>query len=228
MDATPSAFTPVAISGDVPRAVQPLRWRLVQMVQAYLPLLLMLLLALGTWWLAKNSRLGTDAPTPVAPRHEPDYEMSGFAVQRFAPGGELQAQIEGDALRHYPDDDTTEVDIVKMRAIDKEGRVTRATAKQALANGPGTEIQLRGSANVLRESLNGDEPVDFHSEFLHAYLDSQRVFSNKPVTVVRGSTSVRADGMDYTHADQIVKFSGRARATFSAKPAPKSVPKATP
>ena len=50
------------------------------------------------------------------PRHEPDYVMTGFVVQRFAADGTLRTQIEGDTLRHYPDDDTLEIDVARIRA----------------------------------------------------------------------------------------------------------------
>ena len=41
---------------------QPWHWRLRQAISAYLPLLLMAMLALGTWWLVQNT------PSPEAPR----------------------------------------------------------------------------------------------------------------------------------------------------------------
>lgn len=217
---TSSAFTPLDIVGDVPRARQPFHWRLLQLLSAYLPLLLMLLLALGTWWLANNSLPGSDDAPAAPPRHEPDYEMRQFAVQRFAPGGELHAQIEGQALRHYPDTDTVEIDHVRLRAIDPQGRATLATAGQALADGAGTEVRLLGQADVLREGRANEEPVHFRSEFLHLLLESERVLTDKPVTVERGGTVIHAESMEYSHADQVVRFAGRTRATIRPKVRP--------
>ncbi len=217
---TPSPFTPLAISGDTPRTRQPLHWRLLRHASTYLPLLLMLALALGTWWLAKNSLPPSDDTPVAAPRHEPDYEMQQFAVQRFAADGKLRAQIEGRELRHYPDTDTVEIDDVRVRAIDAEGLATVATAHRAEADGAGTEVKLLGQADVLSQAEGDKAPIHFRSEFLHAFLDTRRVFTDKPVTVVRGATEVRADGMEYTHHDEVVRFSGRARASFDPKARP--------
>ena len=36
--------------------------------------------------------------------------MTRFVVQRFDPDGSLRTQIEGERLRHFPDNDTLEVD----------------------------------------------------------------------------------------------------------------------
>jgi len=194
---------------------QPWRWRVFEWVSAYLPLLLMALLALGTWWLVKNTPLSGEERTAAPLRHEPDYEMRNFAVQRFTPQGPLRAQIEGDALRHYPDTDT-----VRLRAVAPDGRVTRATARRAIANGAATEVQLLGGAEVVREAMAGDEAINFRSEFLHAFLDTERVRSHLPVTVTRGGTEVRADGMEYSHLDRLIQFGGRMRASFPPKAKP--------
>ena len=198
--------------GDTPRL--PWHLRLVETVSAYLPLLLMALLALATWWLVKNTPL-PDTERGSAPlRHEPDYAMSQFMVQRFAADGTLRAQIEGDAMRHYPDTDTLEVDNARIRHIGLDGHVTVATARRALSNGDASEVQLQGGAHVVREGLGDEEPIDFRGEFLHAFLATERVRSHLPVTVTRGGTEIRADAMDYDNLDRVVQLKGHVQATF--------------
>jgi len=216
----PAVLAPPAAPVVAHMAVQPWRWRLLEMVSSYLPLLLMAVLALGTWWLVKNTPLAGEARASVPLRHEPDYEMRNFAVQRFTPQGPLRAQIEGDVLRHYPDTDTVEIDNVRVRAIGPDGRVTLATARRAIANGAATEVQLLGGAEVVREARDGEEAINFRGEFLHAFLDTERVRSHLPVTVTRGGTEVRADGMEYSHLDRLIQFSGRTRAVFQPKASP--------
>src|SRR5690606_2839305 len=104
----------------------------------------------GTWWLVRNTPV-LEPPRAAAPlRHEPDYTMSRFLVQRFGEDGAMRAQLEGDSLRHYPDTDTLEVDNAHLRAVAPDGRVTVATARLALSNGDGSQVQLKGGANVVR------------------------------------------------------------------------------
>src|SRR6185436_6947233 len=95
------------------------------------------------------------------PRHEPDYVMTSSVVQRFAADGTLRTQIEGDTLRHYPDDDTLEIDSARIRSIADNGAVTLATARRALANGDGSEVQLIGDARVNRLPFGKEEEVEF-------------------------------------------------------------------
>ncbi len=209
----------MAVAGVSP-VRPPWRWRVLEFVSGYLPLLVMAVLALGTWWLVKSTPLFDDEPAARPLRHEPDYEMQDFAIRRFTAAGSLHAQIEGDALRHYPDTDTLEIDNVRLRAVAPDGRVTRAIAQRAIANGIGTEVQLLGGAQVVSEARPGEEAIQFRGEFLHAFLDTERVRSHLPVTVTRGGTEVRAGGVEYSHADRLIQFTGRTRAVFNPKGRP--------
>ena len=185
----------------------------------YLPVVLMGLLALGTWWLVRN------APMPQLPaidrpvKHQPDYFMKSFSVKTFDATGRLQSEVQGDEARHYPDTDTLEIDQVRMRSVSLDGRVTVATANRAVSNADGSEVQLFGNAIVTREPLvrKGQATLprlEFRGEFLHAWVNDERVRSNQPVTLKRGSDTFTADSMDYDNLDQILNLRGRVHGTL--------------
>lgn len=202
---------------DRRRARLPWHLRLLETVTAYLPVLLMALLALGTWWLVKNTPPLEPQEPEAPPRHEPDYTMQQFQVQRFGADGRLNVQVEGDELRHYPDTDTLEVSNPRIRAIGVDGRVTRASAQRALSNGDGSELQLFGQAQVVREGSAGEAPIEFRSEFLHAFLLTEKVRSHLPVVVRRGASELRAVGMEYDNLARVIELKGRVRATFEPR-----------
>jgi lipopolysaccharide export system protein LptC len=196
----------------------PWHHRLREGLASYLPLLLMLLLALATWWLAKNSPQAA-APTAAGPqRTEPDYTMSGFALERFDTAGKLKLRIEGAQMRHFPATDRIEIEDVRIRAIAADGRVTLAHARRALSNGDGSEVQLMGGAEVTSEDPQG-APLVMQSEFLHAFLVAERVRSHLPVMVLQGRNELRAAGMDYQHAVQRLDLKGPTRATLAPRAA---------
>ncbi len=193
----------------------------------YLPVVLMGLLALGTWWLVRN------APMPLLPAierqqgNQPDYFMKSFSVKSFDASGRLQSEVQGEEARHYPDTDTLEIDKARMRSVTPQGRLTVATADRALTNADGSEVQLFGNAIVTREPLPAKpgspaQPrLEFRSEFLHAYTNTERVRSDKPVTLTRGNDRFTADGMDYDNLDQVLQLRGRVRGVLqpgAAKP----------
>ena len=208
------------LASDRRRARLPWHLRLRDGITAYLPVLLMGLLALGTWWLVKNTPL-PEAERPLAPlRHEPDYTMQNFLVQRFSPDGRMRVQVEGDVMRHYPDTDTLEIENPRIRAIAPDGRVTLASALRALSNADGSEVQLFGSAQVLREAVPQQDAIEFRSEFLQAFMTTERVRSHLPVVVRSGGTEVRADGMEYDNLARVIDLKGRMRAVFVPRARP--------
>jgi len=195
----------------------PWRARVLDALGAYLPMLTMALLAMGSWWLVKNTAM-PEEPRAAAPlRHDPDYTMHGFSVQRFTPEGELRAQIAGETLRHFPDTDTLEVERPVVEAYSADGSLTLASAQRALANSDASEVQLLGDARVTRKATApNEEPLSFRGEFLHAFLKSEQVRSHLPVTMARGSSMIRADSFDYDHLKRTVNMKGNVRATFTS------------
>jgi lipopolysaccharide export system protein LptC len=194
-----------------PRAPQSWHQQLRELVATYLPLLLMLLLALGTWWLVKNTP-GPDVP-PEAPlsREEPDYTMDQFVVERFDRDGRLKLRLQGERLRHFAATDIIEIDQAKVRAVAADGRVTLAQARRAVANGDGSEVQLIGDARVDSGGSRG-EPIQFRGEFLHAFLNTERLRSHVPVVVTSEGSEFRAAGMEYDHLSGKLELQGKMRA----------------
>ncbi len=190
----------------------------------YLPIALMALLALGTYWLVRTMPSTAQPALLRALRHEPDYFMRTFSVKSFDTQGRLQSEISGTEGRHFPDTDTLEIDQVQMRAFSLDGKITRASADRALSNSDGSEIQLFGNAVVVREASTDAKgrvspPLEFRSEFLHAYTKTERVQTNLPVLVVRGLDSFTAIGLDFDNLDQRLDLHSRVRGQLMPRPA---------
>jgi lipopolysaccharide export system protein LptC len=197
-----------------PRPKQPLWWLVGQFVSAYLPLILMVLLALATWWLVRNTPRPDEPREPTPVRHEPDYLMSDFTLQRFGANGALRVQVQGAQMRHYPDTNTLEIDQPQIRATAADGSVTLASARRALSNGDATEVQLLGNARVLREATATEAAVEFDGEFLHAFLATERVKSHLPVRLRQGTSELRVASLDYDHLARSAQLGGPLRAQF--------------
>ena len=184
----------------------------------YLPVMLMGLLALGTYWLARNTPTFAPVVGQRAPTHEPDYFLRGFSVKNFDPAGRLKSEIRGTEARHYPDTDTTEIDMPRIRSYNERGALTVATAKRAVSNGDGTQVQLFGDAVVTREgpSARGQaQPkLEIRGEFLHAFMDEERVKSHLPVTLKRGNDVFHGDNLDYDNLERVLELRGRVRGTL--------------
>ncbi len=204
------------------RPTLPLR-RAWERASLYLPVLLLGLLALATWWLVRNAPHPEQPQGPQAPRHEPDYYMRDFSVKSFEAEGRLGSELRGTRLLHFPDTDTLEIEQPRMRSVTEDGRVVTARAQRALSNADGSEVQLFGQASVVREPLAqpGGVPtprLEFAGEFLHAWTREERVRSDQPVTLRRGGDTFTADRLEYDHAAQVLELHGHVRGSLAAPP----------
>ncbi|MBX9958654.1 MAG: LPS export ABC transporter periplasmic protein LptC [Burkholderiaceae bacterium] len=176
-------------------------------------------LALGTYWLVRSTPLFEPDAPEQAQRRDPDYLMERFSIKTFDGDGRLKSEVYGEQARHYPHTDILEIDQVRIRSYNPRGFVTVATARQALANNDATEVQLMGNARVVREATvdrsgTALPRVSFSGEFLHAFLNEERIKSHKPVELERAGDRVTADSLDYSNFDQVVEMRGRVRGTL--------------
>lgn len=215
------------------------RWRrflsLWDRTAMYMPLVMMGALALGTYWLVRNT------PTFSAPEevkeagHEVDYFMQNFTIKNFDESGKLKSEIAGSEARHFADTDILEIDQARIHSININGQLTTATANRAYSNGDGSEVQLTGNARVVREASRNPQGkqtprLEFRGEFLHAFLNEERVQSHLPVLLIRGADQFTGNVFTYNNLDQVAVLTGRVRGilmpnTANRSPAPVSKPR---
>ena len=188
----------------------------------YLPIILMGLMAMGTYWLARNTPTLGSPEAQRAATHDPDYFMRRFSVKTFDAAGRVKSEVYGSEARHYPDTDTLEIDQPRIRSFNQRGELTVATARKAVSNADGSEVQLIGDAVVTRDAAadaqgNMRPRLEFRGEFLHAFLNSDRVKSHKPVELTRGNDRFTADSLEYDNTDQVLELRGRVHGTLQPR-----------
>ena len=212
----PISLGPVAERAAGGAARLPWPDRLRDALSAALPLILVLVLAVGSWWLVRNAPQPLEPRPAAATRVEPDYTMTGFLVQRFAADGRLRVQIEGRELRHLPAAGRLEIEGATLRAYSPEGQETVATAQRALADDDTTEVQLIGSARVQTRSAAG-RPAVLEGERLLLYPKERRVRSEQPVRVRLGDDELEAATLDYREDSGVLEFTGPSRGVFAPR-----------
>lgn len=185
-------------------------------VSIYLPVVLMGSLALGTYWLVRNSPILKGQEAPKTAKHEVDYFMRKFTIKSFGETGQLKSEIYGVEGRHYPDTDTLEIDQPRILSISGAGRPVISTGNRALSNGDGSEVQLFGNARVVREAVAGNDGkvpprIEFQGEFLHAFVNEERVKSHLPVKLIRGADHFTGDTFAFDNLTGIAVLKGRVK-----------------
>ena len=196
--------------------------RVLDWLSVYVPVFLMGLLALGSYVLVRNTPSVSQPTLEAMPRHVPDYFMKQFSVRSYEPDGKLKSEVFGTALRHYPDTDTTEIDDARIRVTNKGGLVSVSTAKRALSNADGSEVQLSGNVVVVREAgVNGagaaQERLEFRGEFIHTFMNTDQLRSHLPVVLIRGKDRFAGDTFTYDHLEGVAELQGRVSGQIGAK-----------
>lgn len=185
----------------------------------YLPLMVMAVLALGTYWLVRSTP-AVDAVRPERVRgHEPDYFMRQFSIKTYDAMGRLRSEVQGVEARHYPDTRWIEIDDIRIRSFDTEGRLTTASARKGMTDDGATEVKLMGNAVVVREvqpRTGGTTAprMEYRGESLHAFLNTQVVTSDQPVELLRGKDRFTANSMAFDNGEQTLQLRGRVHGTL--------------
>ena len=177
----------------------------------YLPLMLMVGLALGTWLVAKNTPGLLSSSGPAVVKHEPDYTLDHFNLQRFDPSGALKVEIQGERMQHFPDDDIMEVEQIRVVSTAPDGRRMTATALHGRARGDSSEVWLDGQAQIVSEA-EGQLPIRMNGEHLHAFPKLRQVDSKYMVIVRQGDSEFNADGLEYDDNTRLLTLHGNVHA----------------
>lgn len=210
---------------SVPRKPLTLRpaWRLWwDRLSIYLPVFLMMLLALASYWLLRATPEAVQPESQRAVGHEPDYFMKRFSVKVFEAGGALKTELFGTEARHYPDTGTLVVDSARIRSYNPQRQLSTATAKQITSNDAGTVFVLEGDAVLVRQagrSASGAplSRMEFHGEYLRVSVDSDHVMSDRPVLLVRDKDQIVANNLDYQGDTRVAELTGGVRVVFAAR-----------
>jgi len=181
-----------------------------------LPLLMVAMLALGSYWMVRSAPGVDTGELPRPPDDTPDYLIEGFTVQKFDANGRLSALLQGASAQRLPDATWIEIQKFTFRSTDAQGQGKLASADQGLSNPDNNEFQLSGNARMVREAHPaGDYPrLEIRGDFLHVWTEPEKVESDRPVQIVHGKHRIRADSLQYDGTTRALQMDGRVQAVF--------------
>ncbi len=147
----------------------------------------------GTWWVARES-----APPPQ-PRsvdtHRPDYQIDGLRATTLSPSGSPNRRLTAQQMRHYPDDNTSELDHPHLVIIAEDGSRWEIRSEQGRVTPDAEWVRLRGSVRVERVRAPGVEPVELLTEELRLQRETQYAETDQPVRIASVGNWVEAVGL---------------------------------
>ncbi len=183
----------------------------------YLPLLVMGLLAMASWWLVRSMPDVWGAPSSKPVRKDPDYHLEHFTTQVFDAQGRRIRELGGDKARHFPETDELHIDAVRFTAIDLQNRQVLATARQGVATGDGERLTLLGQARVVQPAHGVTPRIELRGERLVALQEQERLLSDDPVEILRGADRFTAQGMAFDTRTGLYQLTGRVQGVLQPK-----------
>jgi lipopolysaccharide export system protein LptC len=199
--------------------------RLWESISAYLPVLLMLIFAMFTYWLLQITPKSVKKEQASAKLHVEDYFMKDFKVTTYKVNGEVKTQLVGQFARHFEDTDTFEIDQPRLysQTIEPSGRKQKSegVAKLAIGNSDASIIELKGDVIFNKEEFSSSKgeviQTSLKSEYLKINSDLEEMNSNLPVQIERGHQKITGDSMSYNNLERHLIMSGHVKAIFDKK-----------
>ncbi|PIT76955.1 LPS export ABC transporter periplasmic protein LptC [Limnohabitans sp. G3-2] len=191
--------------------------RLLDALSVYMPLIVLALLASGSWWLVRSvpSLSSTLANKPV--RQDPDYRLSQFSVKSFNKDGQMTREVSGESAQHFPATDALHIEKIRIFSQNEKNDRMDAQAQQGIASDDGTQITLLGRAQAIQYARDTRPQIELHGERLVALPDEDKVVSDDPVRIIRGRDVFTADSMNFNSHSGEYLLQGRVKGSVMPK-----------
>ena len=192
--------------------------RLLDKLSVYLPMIVMALLASGSWWLVRSAPELLMPAVNKAVREEPDYRLENFTVKSFDVRGRMTREVSGDKAQHYPASETLDIEQIRIYAENETGKILNARSRQGIATDDGKQVTLIGDASAIRQAFDTSPQLELRGQRLVALPDDDRVVSSDPVQITRDRDVFTAQTMDFNTNTGEYLLKGRVRGTLIRKP----------
>ncbi len=180
------------------------------------PLVLMLALALLSFWLERAAR---QEPAPAVPeRHDPDYSVEQFTITDFSSAGAPESTLSAAKMVHYPDDNSTA--LVAPRLVQTRPDQPRLvlSADRGMLSRDGAEVFLHDNVVLVREALAASGEARMQSSFLHVMRERSLVRTDREVRISERGRTLVGLGMEYDNEARRLELHAQVRGVFEGEP----------
>lgn len=170
------------------------------------PLALLTILALLTFWIDRTVQppvLKADGNS----RHDPDYILNNFVTTKTNLQGNVQYVLRADEMRHFPDDDSTQLKKPDLVQYGVDAPTTRIEADHGLVSSDGENVQFIGNVKVVRDAYTDRGEMTLLTQYLDVTPDTGVATTDRPVIIKQApKTVVHATGMIYNKKKQTIQL----------------------
>ncbi|HUX26413.1 MAG TPA: LPS export ABC transporter periplasmic protein LptC [Burkholderiales bacterium] len=182
-------------------------------ISSLFPLLLMLALAAGSFWLERAVQL----PQPDQSgrlRHDPDFIADDLDITQMNAAGHPEYVLSAARMTHYPDDDST--DVLAPRLVQRQDKASPITMRsdRGLILSRGKEVKLYGNVLVVRMAGKGEGEMRVQTEYLDVFPDRDFARTDKAVLITQDKSRLSGVGMEFNNKTQQLALLSQVRGSF--------------
>ena len=198
----------------------------------WFPLVLLPMLEALTLWIDRT----VQPPEPkrdVISLHDVDYKINNFSKTKSDADGIPRYVLSATELRHFPDDDSTELTRPRFTQYAINKPYTQIQGQRGKVSSNGDDVYFLDHVQVVRAATPGRGELTVLTEYLHLIPEQDLAITDRPVSILQAPhTVIRGTGMEYNKKERTLKLSGRVHvhyekpgadvAPIKAPPAPRS------
>jgi len=184
--------------------------RIVSKSRYWLPMLPLLALLAFVYWLDKQVQMET-AATLHSQRHDPDGIMDDFSATKMDLQGMPSTYLSAKQMRHYPDHDTTELDLPRLTMLGLDRPPVHVTSLSGNVSSHGDEVIFRNHVVVTREPEGVQSAMVLRTEYLRVLPNQDWANPDKPVVVSDAYNTIHAIGLEMNNKTRILKLLSQVR-----------------
>jgi lipopolysaccharide export system protein LptC len=169
------------------------------------PLLPLLLLLAGTYWLDQQVRPVLPKPDD-SKRHDPDYIVDNFSATSLNEQGLPRFRMTAQKMVHYPDDDSTHLDSPQLNSYFADHPPIIAFAKKGEISSKGEDVYLRDDVTLIRAASDRQSAMSLRTDYLHVVPDLDVADTDRPVTLMDDNNEIHAVGLKFDYKARVVKL----------------------
>lgn len=176
---------------------------------------LLIVAAMLTWWLAASNK-----EKPVPQLEDPtsklvDYYVRNFKITYMNPEGLPARTLVAEEMRHYPHDDTTELDSPFLKIYRRPGQPWDIQSESAWMSGDGNLVLLSGEVYMDRKESEYNRPVTMVTKNLRIQPNEDYAETDEQVRVTSLEDKLDAVGMQaWLRSPGRIKFLSKAKGHY--------------
>lgn len=187
---------------------------------ALFPLAILLVLFALTFWLRHAVELPEERKDGKS-RHDPDYIIDRTKLLKLDKTGRLHYTMSADEIRHYPDDDTTDLSKPRIVFLHPSNPSVTMSGERAHVSAKGEQVDLHENVRILRDASPTKEMMLATMNSLTIRPDDDTAATKSPVRITQGKSWLTGVGLQVNNKTQTYVLESQALGQFESRSAKK-------